>query len=155
MFASRGDKTGRAQPSYRDQAKRLIAESRGDSSQALGLVILAREGGRGRNPAFDRISKVLSRAPDDIELRDLDHYLNAYEIAQSRSWRDYRIAQAMAAGYSALKWIDQSTGRTEFLRSVSAGRWRAGGPRTSQASWDEFLAGWNGAKDAYNDGGRP
>ena len=123
----------------------------GDSSRALGVVILAREGGRARNPALDRVTEVLGRGLDEVELRDLDHYLNAYEISASRSWLDYRLAQAMAAGYSALKWLDQATGRTGFLRLVSAGRWRSNGPRTSRASWDEFLAGWNGAKDAHDE----
>lgn len=146
LFASAACRRGPA-PDYRSSAARLL---QGAPWEAFGLVLIARDTGPGRRYARVRLERLLGRVPDERELRDLDHYLNAYEAVRPGSRGDYLLMTHIVLAYSALKWADQHNPRTNLLSWVSRGRWTARSPGTSSASWGEVLAGWQGAKDGYN-----
>lgn len=131
----------------RSAAARLVREA---PEEAFGLVLIARDSGPGRRYARGRLEKLLGYIPGETELRDLDHYLNAYEAMRPGSWNDYWMMTHIVLAYTALKWADQQNSRTNLLSWVSRGRWSARDPGTSRASWGEVLAGWQGAKDGYN-----
>lgn len=127
-------------------ARRLLATAPGE---AFGLVLAARESGAQSRYAPARLERLLGRAPNARELRDLDHYFNAFESVRAGSLRDFVSVAAIVAGYSTLKWLDQRNPYTDLVGLTSAGRWSARAPGTSAASWDELLAGWRGAFDGY------
>jgi len=134
-------------PGPRSAAARLL---QGAEWEAFGLVLVARDSGPGRRYARARLERLLGRVPDERELRDLDHYLNAYEAVRPGSLGDYLLMTHIVPAYSAFKWIDQQNSATDLLGWASLGRWAARSPGTSRASRGEVLAGWQGAKDGYN-----
>ncbi len=117
--------------------------------EAFGLVLAARVPGFESIYPLRRLESLLGRVPQPHELRDLDHYLNAFEAVPAGSRQDLTMTMAIVAGYSALKWVDQHGPGTNLLYFISGGRWTARAPGVSRATWDEVRAGWHGAWDGY------
>ena len=136
----------RTTPDSRRAATRLLREA---PKEAFGLVLCARTNTPAKTYARARLERILEYAPDERELRNLDHYFNAHEAVRPGSWLDYQMAGHIVLAYSALKWVDQRNSHTNFLGWASRGRWSARAPSTSRASWDEVLARWQGAKDGF------
>jgi RHS repeat-associated protein len=71
--------------------------------------------------------------PNDLDLRDTEHYLSAYWNVQNNSYQ-WGVQLVLAAGYTPFKVLDNSFGKLIW-------------PDATPPSWSELSAGLRGAND--------
>lgn len=152
---------------YREGGKKVLKAFEGGeqpAQEALGVVIQARGGDNSpcgekipwsdarcqaqtltQMKAQRQLKDILGHEPDARELRNLDHYLNAYSNVKEGG-ESPGLVKFKTKAYCQTKAFDQVHG-TPVLTIISLGKWSAHGKNTSRATPDDMESGLDGAED--------